>query len=70
MQNLKISISDNTTIDVYNKQYTDIVNKQNIKTECLHYNCPTCRGTGVRVDGLGACIHMISCPCKKCVPYC
>lgn len=35
---------------------------------CMHDNCPTCGGTGVRKDGLGSCIHMISCPCPKCTP--
>ena len=36
--------------------------------QCLHDNYPMCNGTGVRKDGLGMCIHMISCPCPKCSP--
>jgi hypothetical protein len=37
---------------------------------CLHNNCSDCNGTGQRKDGLGHCIHMISCPCPKCSPRC
>lgn len=37
---------------------------------CAHMNCSTCGGTGTRHDGLGACIHMISCQCRRCSPYC
>lgn len=37
--------------------------------QCLHDTCPTCGGTGVRKDGLGSCIHMISCPCPRCNPH-
>lgn len=47
----------NTTY-TYSKQFS----------QCLHDNCPTCGGTGIRKDGLGACIHMISCKCPKCSP--
>ncbi len=36
--------------------------------ECLHDRCSQCNGTGIRKDGLGACIHMISCSCQKCSP--
>ena len=36
---------------------------------CLHDQCGECHGTGVRLDG-SVCIHMISCPCPKCTPYC
>jgi len=39
-------------------------------SDCMHDNCPTCGGTGNRKDGMGACIHMISCPCRKCTPTC
>lgn len=37
-------------------------------SDCMHDNCSSCGGTGIRKDGLGACIHMISCPCSKCSP--
>jgi hypothetical protein len=33
---------------------------------CLHDNCSSCNGTGIRKDGLGPCVHMISCSCPKC----
>lgn len=35
--------------------------------QCLHRSCPKCHGTGR--SEFGACIHMISCRCKKCTPY-
>lgn len=35
---------------------------------CLHDRCSSCHGTGTRNDGLGMCVHMISCPCPKCSP--
>lgn len=36
---------------------------------CLHDGCPECHGTGIKKDG-SMCIHMISCPCPKCSPWC
>lgn len=36
---------------------------------CLHDQCQECHGTGIRKFG-GACIHMISCSCPKCSPWC
>ena len=39
-------------------------------SDCLHDNCSCCGGTGIRKDGLGMCVHMISCPCRKCSPWC
>lgn len=38
------------------------------KSDCMHINCPSCHGTGVKDTG-GACIHGISCPCKNCRTY-
>lgn len=38
------------------------------KPTCLHLLCPECKGTGQRRDGLGLCVHMISCPCTRCTP--
>jgi len=35
---------------------------------CLHDQCPSCLGTGVRADG-SMCIHNLSCPCSKCTPW-
>ena len=37
-------------------------------SNCLHDNCSSCNGTGIRKDGLGPCVHMMSCPCPKCSP--
>lgn len=34
---------------------------------CLHDQCPSCLGTGIRHDG-SPCIHGIACPCPKCSP--
>ena len=36
-------------------------------TRCLHDGCSKCVGTGVKADG-SACVHMISCPCPRCLP--
>lgn len=32
---------------------------------CMHDQCPSCHGTGVKVGG-GVCIHGLACPCPKC----
>lgn len=40
-----------------------------VGTECLHMKCPMCKGTGVKYDG-SICVHGLSCPCKRCSPYC
>lgn len=40
----------------------------NIKSDCLHDKCPTCKGTGRKPDGQ-MCIHYLSCMCKKCSIY-
>lgn len=42
--------------------------KDRYKSACLHDRCSSCHGTGTRNDGLGMCVHMISCPCPKCSP--
>jgi hypothetical protein len=34
---------------------------------CMHDQCSSCYGTGMKFDG-SPCIHMISCPCPKCSP--
>lgn len=39
------------------------------RSDCLHDSCSECHGTGRRKNGQ-ICIHMISCPCKKCTPFC
>lgn len=43
-----------------------IVESWKEKSSCLHDNCSSCNGTGIRKDGLGPCVHMISCSCPKC----
>lgn len=35
---------------------------------CLHDACSECVGTGVKADG-SACVHMLSCPCARCLPH-
>lgn len=35
------------------------------KQVCAHETCTSCNGTGKKKNG-DMCIHMISCPCKKC----
>jgi hypothetical protein len=34
-------------------------------SDCMHDNCPTCKGTGYNAYG-GRCVHGIACPCAKC----
>lgn len=58
-------------INRWDKDYpywSKITTVQNTKSDCLHDNCTSCDGTGIRKDGLGPCVHMISCPCPKCSP--
>lgn len=45
-----------------------ILDSYNILSYCLHEQCEQCNGTGTKKNGQ-PCIHMISCPCKKCSPY-
>ena len=42
--------------------------RYNRTMKCLHVSCKECNGTGFKKNGLGACVHMISCPCAKCCP--
>lgn len=44
-------------------------NTEEDSSECLHRSCPECHGTGKKANG-GMCVHMISCPCPRCTPYC
>ena len=37
---------------------------------CAHEQCTSCGGTGQRYDGLGACVHALSCSCPKCSIRC
>ena len=37
------------------------------EVDCMHEQCTSCFGTGVKEDGT-ACIHFISCSCPKCTP--
>lgn len=37
---------------------------------CAHMSCSQCGGSGVRRDGLGACVHMLVCSCPRCSVYC
>jgi len=36
---------------------------------CLHDQCPSCHGTGIRSNG-SICVHGISCNCHKCSITC
>lgn len=40
------------------------------REDCLHDKCEDCGGTGQRKDGLGPCVHMLSCTCPKCSIRC
>lgn len=66
---MDIKVLHTTTDNAKSNQY---IYNQSIKwsqnKDCLHDNCSMCEGSGIRKDGLGSCIHMISCPCEKCSP--
>lgn len=51
------------TNNVFTKYFTSSGTSSEIA--CLHDSCPKCNGTGKRIDGLGNCVHAISCPCPK-----
>lgn len=42
--------------------------REKTRQPCLHDGCDKCHGTGIKLDG-SRCVHMISCPCRKCNPY-
>lgn len=54
-----MTTTNNTDLSFYGK-------KSDPRFACLHDNCSSCNGTGIRKDGLGPCVHMISCSCPKC----
>jgi len=48
------------------RAHLDRINGTHINwTPCLHDQCQSCHGTGLKSDG-GFCIHGISCSCQKC----
>lgn len=56
--------------ELFFKQNKEVISSGREKSDCLHTKCGSCDGTGNRKDGLGMCIHMISCPCPRCTPRC
>ena len=79
---MNINNADNTMGDYFNNDW-DLnrpcwppprkYNPWNLFVEtdrpCLHKACPECHGTGVKYNGQ-LCVHMLSCPCPSCTPYC
>ena len=61
----EVQINDGTSGIKYN-QYEVWINGE--RTDCLHDKCPECNGTGQNAQGI--CVHYLSCPCKKCTPFC
>lgn len=53
------------------QEHLDLIqNQANLNWRpCMHDNCPSCHGTGQKLDG-GHCVHGISCPCPKCTVTC
>lgn len=49
----------------WDKNYPNWIKLKIKKSDCLHDNCTSCDGTGIRKDGLGTCVHMMSCSCSK-----
>lgn len=62
---MNIYYTDNTGIDWRRNIPLDWTEEPQ---KCLHASCPECQGTGIKKNGLGMCIHMISCSCPKCTP--
>jgi len=52
---------------IYTKKQTEFWARSQESSTCMHDSCLECHGTFRRQDGT-ACVHMISCPCKKCNP--
>lgn len=50
------------------RRHLQSIEEQRNWRPCLHDGCQTCHGTGV--GQFGTCVHMLSCPCPKCSPYC
>lgn len=50
--------------DMWRQEYQGVF----VESDCLHDQCEECHGRGTKKNG-EACVHMISCPCKKCTPY-
>lgn len=48
---------------------TDFTPHTSTYDACIHQQCQTCNGTGIRKDGRGNCVHAISCKCKSCTPW-
>lgn len=68
---MQITVTDHTTLlDPYRMRSSirNISNRYN-RERCLHRNCPSCSGSGMKSDGT-ACIHMLSCNCPLCSPRC
>lgn len=43
-----------------------LLNKtENYPVKCLHDSCPSCKGSGIKLNGGGICIHHIACNCPK-----
>lgn len=71
---ITITITDETPYEIEPKELDTWLKtteqkrrkKQDEQFECLHKNCAQCGGTGNRKDGLGNCVHMLSCPCFRC----
>lgn len=46
-------------------ELSTIIERPSKQSDCMHDNCPTCKGTGKTPYG-GMCVHGLVCPCKKC----
>lgn len=51
--------------NLYNIKESNVKIPTKEKNNCLHSNCKSCNGTGIKIDG-GVCIHNIVCNCPKC----
>lgn len=56
-------ITDQTDCQQNNPRWNS--KEKEFEQKCLHRSCPECQGNGRKKNG-EICIHMISCPCKRC----
>lgn len=70
LENIKQVAGEDLDMTIY-ENYWETVRKSTLDTEldpykeCLHIGCHLCKWTGIKKDWT-SCMHMISCPCKKC----
>lgn len=60
-------MKDNYQKDLQKRQqeHLNSIQERIYDVPCMHDNCPSCVGTGIKSDG-SLCFHHLSCNCPKC----